>query len=209
MGALIRKELRGVLPYILLLLALIFVSFAIESFSGIPHLHDIKDLFNDYVTFSHENAGFTLLLYFALLASLFNREYDDQTLEFLDALPTTRRRVFTGKIIAAWFVVALTNLFDMGAGLFILGLQDNSLLDIWDWKFIGIALVLRMVTGFVMVGWASFFALWRSFGWLIFAVLVMLYLVASEMLPSLKVLNFIGLGHTTWLHLIGIFVGLS
>ncbi len=69
MGVLVRKELRSVIPYILLLIVLIFVSFVVEAFSGIPHLANVKDLFNDYITFSYENAIFTFLIYFALMAA--------------------------------------------------------------------------------------------------------------------------------------------
>ncbi len=193
MGVLVRKELRSVIPYILLLIVLIFVSFVVEAFSGIPHLANVKDLFNDYITFSYENAIFTFLIYFALMAGLFNREYDDNTLDFLDALPTTRLHIFAGKIMAAWVIMALTHLLDMGAGLLWLALQDNSLLDVWDWSFIGTTFLLRMVTGFVMVGWAAFFSLWRSFGWLVFATILMIYLILSEIIPALKVLDFVGL----------------
>lgn len=194
MGALIRKELRSLVPYILLFMTLFTISVVTESVTATPHLSDVKELFEDYVTFSFENAGFTFVLYFALMAGLFNREYDDHTLEFLDGLPTTRLQIFCGKIVAAWVVVTLANLMDMGGGLLLLSLHDNSLLEAWDWSFISIAFLLRSVTGFVMVGWAGFFSLWRSFGWLIFALLVIVYLILSEAIPGLKVLNFIGLG---------------
>ncbi len=175
-------------------------------------MYNIKDLFNDFITYSHANAGFTFVIYFALLSGLFNREYQDQTLEFLDALPTTRYRIFVGKLIAAWWIVVLSNLLDMGVGLLFLAIQDNALLEVWDGAFLTMAFVLRLLTGYIMIGWAVFFSLWRSFGWLVFALLMLMYLIVSEAIPEFKVLNFLGLGahdlatqgwHISWSKLTG------
>ena len=92
-GALFRKEMRSLRPFIVVVLALVVIDL-VDAFlsplgaNGFPHL--MKSL-------SEELAIVQLLSAFALGTGLLVREIDDGTLHFLDGLPlraapSSRRR---------------------------------------------------------------------------------------------------------------------
>ena len=100
-GALFRKEMRSLRPFVFVVLALLLldvvdaflVPFGARSF---PHR---------LLTLSDELAVMQIVLGFALGANLLVREIDDGTLNFLDGLPLRRGAIFAAKIRAAMLVL--------------------------------------------------------------------------------------------------------
>lgn len=96
---LIAKELAAMRPFLFLLAALLLLTLW-DSFSG-----TVTDSLNDIVRPGgwewRAEAGFTLLLGFALGSGMIAREQEEGTLDFLDGLPLGRGTVFVHKLLVA------------------------------------------------------------------------------------------------------------
>lgn len=102
-GALFRKEMRSLRPFVFVVLALVLVDI-IDVFLvpfGAISFPDRLRLFSD------ELGVVQFVLGFALGANLLVREIDDGTLGFLDGLPLKRRAIFAAKIKAAMLVLLI------------------------------------------------------------------------------------------------------
>lgn len=102
-GALLRKELRSLRPFLFVVLAILLVDLIdvfLTPFGAPPFSGRMGSL-------SEELVALQILLGFALGTSLLVREIDDGTLNFLDGLPVTRRAVFGAKITAAMLVLLI------------------------------------------------------------------------------------------------------
>ena len=108
MTALVMKELKGLGPALALILfatvtSILFVLFT-ERLDEIAWFEQMEHLAP-----GGENAFIT---FYALVAlgvaySLFPREHDEGTMEFLYSLPLSRRQIFSAKVLAAYIVVLL------------------------------------------------------------------------------------------------------
>lgn len=107
---LLRKELRALLPFIWLLLVLLFVDLVylcITEFPdsyGIVHWDDGVDIGSHCILLA--------IIAFTLGQGLLMRERAEDTLEFLDALPVTRTQVFFSKFFVGWSLLSLWVLVD-------------------------------------------------------------------------------------------------
>ena len=102
-GALFRKEMRSLRPFIFVILALLLLDI-IDAFLvpfGALTFADRLELVSD------ELWALQILLGFALGANLLVREIDDGTLNFLDGLPLHRRAIFAAKVHAAMLVLLI------------------------------------------------------------------------------------------------------
>ena len=96
---LLRKELREQRP--VLFFGLFLVALDLVSL-GLSEAPDLRPLAVTLAPALHESWRVTLfLLAFALATGLLRREEDEGTLEFLDALPVTRTRLFLVKVAVA------------------------------------------------------------------------------------------------------------
>lgn len=102
-AALLRKELRSLRPFLLVVLAILLldtIDVFLTPFGARPFALRLAAL-------SDELAWLQILLGFALGTTLLVREIDDGTLSFLDGLPLTRRAIFAAKIQAAMLVLSI------------------------------------------------------------------------------------------------------
>lgn len=109
MMRLIGKELRQLLPYTFLWLSLLALYLGAE-------LSTLRVDESSYLSWCDQicDAGanadialFNIVLYMIAAYSLFPREYDDATIDFLRSLPIPRSNVFIAKIISAWALLTL------------------------------------------------------------------------------------------------------
>ncbi len=108
--SLIRKELRALLPFIILLIFLAvldIVSVAITEFPddyGILRWFSASPLTGNLIVYA--------VIAYALAQGVLMRERAEDTLEFLDALPVSRHHVFWIKFCTAFFVLVIMVLVD-------------------------------------------------------------------------------------------------
>ena len=102
-GALFRKELRSLRPFLFVVLALLLMD-VVDAFLVPFSTRAFPDRLQ---TLSTELAILQIVLGFALGANLLVREIDDGTLDFLDGLPLRRRTIFAAKVQAALLVLLI------------------------------------------------------------------------------------------------------
>ncbi len=100
------KELRSLLPFLLLVLVFIAITFLDVGLTEFPDQQTLAVMLNHD---SESNNGLIVLFFltFALSQGLLMRERSESTIEFLDSLPTNRSRVFACKCAAGLTVLLL------------------------------------------------------------------------------------------------------
>ncbi len=185
---LVAKEVRDQRPF--LWLALFFIS-----------LDVVSDLWTEPLGFSPYADTFarfkpdgdlslmTFILAFALGCGLLVREQDDRTLEFLDALPTSRWTIFWVKLLVAFGTVLV---FPLGTMLWMLfhqlvsrtSLEPGLHLDV-----MAVASVLRVAQVLTVRALALALAPLRRLSWTALAVLMLGQSILEEREPWLAALN--------------------
>ncbi|AKF05418.1 ABC transporter permease [Sandaracinus amylolyticus] len=190
MIALLRKELRALVPHALL--CFLVISGDVISRPLTEQL-DIQTWSSISAVDPGEGGGLAFML--ALVAffvayAAFPREHDDGTIDFLRSLPVTRRAIFSAKMLA-------------GAGVLVLftalGQVTNWLLQLpnpqsfsGDQFRLDVALgVAALQSTFVLVLYAHgvLASTMRRFGLLPYALVMFVLLAAEEIEPSLAWLN--------------------
>lgn len=184
-AALFRKELRDLLPWGVLALALALSSIA-ELMLGQVDLAPLGQ------TFGLLNQ-FTFVIYwfvaFAIGTGLAIREHDDRTLAFLDGLPVSRTRVFLVKCTVMVLLVLIGPLLELAA-LGVMHLLSRGSLD----REIHVALLLQallmqallLVNG-LMLGAA--FGRLRSLTWAAAGLAAAALVLFMQRVPRAAVLN--------------------
>jgi len=108
--SLIRKELRALQPFIILLVFLLVVDFVSIAITEFPDDYGILRWFGDSPLTA--NLVIYAIIAYALAQGVLMRERAEDTLEFLDALPLTRHHVFWIKFGAASCVLMSMVLLD-------------------------------------------------------------------------------------------------
>jgi hypothetical protein len=133
--------------------------------------------------------GMTCLLAFALGTGLLVRERDDRTLEFLDALPTTRGAIFAVKVLVAVGVVLV---YPLGLTVWTIceqALAHPSLDPGLHLDVMGVGTVLRVVQVFTVLSLSLALAPLRRLSWTVLAVLMLGLSVLRERVPWLSALD--------------------
>lgn len=121
-GALIRKELRDLLPWGVLCLVL----GALDLVPELVRQLDMRPFGNTMSEYLDNSSMVSWLFAFAIATGLTTREHDDRTLAFLDGLPVSRARVFLVKCgvtvlivmlapLASFLVILLEHLLSRGS----------------------------------------------------------------------------------------------
>ncbi|ASJ76000.1 ABC transporter permease [Granulosicoccus antarcticus] len=113
---LIAKELRQLLPIAYLWLAVLVLGYAMQFFTERADEKTFGGWCEGYCEYSSNAAVAVFLVLLALVTaySLFPREHDDATIDFLRALPVSRKAVFIAKVAAAWILLCLINILSYG-----------------------------------------------------------------------------------------------
>ena len=107
MMRLIGKELKQLLPYTFLWLSLLALYIGVElstlRIDESSYLSWCEDYCN--VGANIDIALFNIVLYMIAAYSLFPREFDDSTIDFLRSLPIARSKIYIAKIASAWILL--------------------------------------------------------------------------------------------------------
>jgi len=129
MTQLIFKELRQLLPFAFLWFCLMALFYGSE-------LASVRIDEQSYLAWCQEycdigaNTGiviFVVLFYMIAAYSLFPREFDDATVDFLRSLPIGRTQIFTAKVIAAWLLLCLLIIIDRVTQIGLLAFNTQSI----------------------------------------------------------------------------------
>jgi hypothetical protein len=193
--ALYRKELRTLLP---LQLLLILAQSGDVLYRPLIQRLDEKawtDISSYLLPDAGEAAGVYQLVFGLLVAySLFPREHDDLTIEFLYSLPVTRLAIFGAKALAGFTVVAV--------GALVLQLTD-FLLQAWNpqsfvgeqWRF-GVSAsvaLLQSAAGAIVLCHGLLISFFRRFGLIPYAMAGWAALSLERAVPEAAPLNFLNL----------------
>jgi hypothetical protein len=190
MMALYRKELRSLLP--MFALSLFLVSGDVIARPLMERLDE--DTFSDVAGITAGEGtflGFIMaILSFMMAYASLPREHDEGTIEFLYALPITRRGIFVSKSLAG-----LTMLWATCA----MGQVTNALIVMWNpqsfggeqlsFRLAATAALLHALVATVMYGHGLFASFFRRFGLLPYAMAAYVLVVVTEVAPELAWLD--------------------
>lgn len=188
-----RKELFTIAPFFYLMGFLILVVIAEFTLSEITDQQTYWQTYKEYIIGATAGAAFQFILTLAITSGLLVREFDDGTIEFLDAMPIGRGRIFFVKIVCAWLVLVVYMLMEIGVSALMHALGRDSRDMSFHWGFLVTAGFLRCCQIYVMVSIGVLFSYLRRFGWLLVGLMVWTYIWFHERLPALEVLNFLEL----------------
>jgi hypothetical protein len=186
---LIRKEIRDLLPFLLLGVFLLLLDVGDWLLQGF----DTQTLQEDFATETFGLGVVMFLLSFAVGTGLLTREVDDRTLGFLDGLPVSRLRVFTTKYFAtagtlllypAGYLLLLLIQHGLARGSLDHALHPGLLVQAFALTCMvtGVGLALGMLLGFL-----------RNLCWLFLALLATALKAVELYLPAIAAVNPVGL----------------
>ena len=184
-AALLRKELRDLLPWGVLSLALGLsnvVQLLLEQVDSTP-------LGQTFFFLNQENIVLYWLIAFAIGTGLAIREHDDRTLAFLDGLPVSRSRVFFVKCAVMSLLVLIGPLLELVSIGTLHLLSRGSLDRELHAGLLAQALALQalfIVNGLVL---GAAFGRLRSLAWVAAGVTATALLLFSNRVPRAAVLN--------------------
>ncbi|WNG19248.1 ABC transporter permease [Cystobacter fuscus] len=185
---LVAKEARDQRPFLglaLLLLLLNVLSALWEPLGFSPYAVSLPERFDP----DDDLSVLTFLLAFALGSGLLVREQDDRTLEFLDALPTSRWTIFWVKVLVALATVLVYPLGMTAWTLVEQVLSRTSLEPGLHLDVIGVASVLRVVQALFVLALGLALAPLRRLCWTLLAVLMLAQGLLEDRAPGWSALN--------------------
>ena len=186
---LVAKEVRDQRPFLWLALFFIALDVLSDLWTVPLGFAPYADTFEPRFKADGDLSMMTFILAFALGCGLLVREQDDRTLEFLDALPTSRWTLFWVKLLVA---LATVLVYPLGTTLWVIchqlwsrtSLDPGLHLDV-----MAVASVLRVAQAFTVLALALALAPLRRLCWTALAVLMLSQSILEERMPWLSVLN--------------------
>lgn len=169
--SLLRKEARLQAPFLVLVLIFIAIEWVDILVQQSPETWQGESVMEVLGGLEIATAIAMFLLIFSFGAGLLTRELDDQTQEFLDALPVSRSSAFVGKMILAFLLLGLLVLSDTAEAAWSLGLSAHSLRPTIPWRWVLSSSILTGVqlSTFFSLGLVLSFA--RPYAWIGFGLL--------------------------------------
>ncbi len=197
---LIRKELRQLAPMAILLLVMIglgIIYHAIDSRIDEASWAEISG----YLTPGEDPSPNVLYLILCLITafSLFPREYEEGSIEFLYSLPVGRISIFIAKLAAAFFV--LEGALFLGLVLdWVLQLPNNQSFTGYQFRFStsANAAFLMSVFTFTALAHGILISFFRRFGIIIYGIWWWIVWTLEKTSPTFETLNFINLFATQY-----------
>ncbi|MEM8669163.1 MAG: ABC transporter permease [Planctomycetota bacterium] len=192
MLALLRKEFRSRIPFLLLILFFTLVSYGAQALTEPLSLTSTEKLYGDgLIELGMEYAITVFVLSLALSYGLLVREFDDRTIEFLDALPVSRTQLFFAKWFSAFCTLAFVPIVDI---FFVLGIRALSTTSLdrsyhFDWIMTSLGLQLVQMYCFLSIGLVLSFL--RRFGWLALGLFGWSMMIAGRFIPELDLSNLV------------------
>ncbi len=168
---LILCQLKQLVPFVLLWLALSSIFFGLElSTSRIDELSYLNWCDAYCNVGSDANVVLvTIFLYMIAAYSLFPREFDDQTIDFVRSLPVSRGQIFLAKVIAAVLLLCLLTLADTALQSALMAFNTQSLTGTKYWVNDGLFLIRDFLFAFVIVAHGVFISWFRTLGLILYS----------------------------------------
>lgn len=180
------KESRQLLPIACLWIAVITlgygIEFATERFDEMSFARWCEG-YCDY------DAGTYVIIFTALVAlvtaySLFPREYDDATIDFLRALPISRASVFVAKVLAAWVLLCSISILSHVFDAFMLSLNPESIGGRFYPQVWATLLLRDCIVGFILLSHGVLLSWFRTVGLVIYTIYLLLLMWAESALGT-------------------------
>lgn len=190
--ALFRKELRHLSPLLALVLVVLGVDGIYEPLTGRPDEFSWSGRLDGDLLPGRGSNHAVVLLALALMAaySLFPREHEEGTIEFLHSLPVSRGCIFRTKLAAAWLVLCAGVLLEQVVA-WALQLPNPQPFSGGQFRLAtaaGVTLLYSAYCGIILCHGVllSFF---RKFGLIVLALAAWAQIAAENFLPSVSFLN--------------------
>jgi hypothetical protein len=186
MTALLYKELRSLRPFLALMLFFIVLSAVYLFFSEYPDQYPLSKL----IEYDEGEQVMSFVLAFALAAGLLVRERDEGTLAFLDALPVSRARIFSCKVLLGLGVLWLLPVSDLLLKGLVHAWARTSLERHFQWQILFMGAVLDAASCFVFFSVGLALSFLRRFSLLVLGLAVCAYLLLQELrTPGIALFN--------------------
>jgi len=186
MNRLIAKELRQLLPIGYLWLAVMFLGIAIQFLTERIDEETFSSWCEGYCDYSSNTtvAIFSALLAMVTAYSLFPREHDDATIDFLRALPVSGKAVFMAKVIAAWLLLCAINVLSYGIDAILLSTNPGSIDGTFYPQVWGTLLWRDCVFAFIVLSHGVLLSWFRITGLVIYAIYLLLLMWVESRLGT-------------------------
>lgn len=184
MKPLLKKELRLLRPYMVLMAALIVLDLFLTFLQSYPDQHDRASSSSTVFT-----SGMELLFAFFIVQGVSNREDEQHSIELLGGMPVSRAVIFLAKVIAVTCVLLSFEGADHVHTAAMRALRATSLDRSLGASYWARSYVLHAVQWLSFVGLAFLLASFRQLGWPLLAAVLALFSMFAEWLPSLTAVN--------------------
>lgn len=183
---LIAKELRQLLPIGYLWLAVLFLGIAIQLLTERIDEETFSSWCEGYCDYSSNT---TIAIFSALLAmvtaySLFPREHDDATIDFLRALPVSKKAIFMAKVVAAWLLLCAINILSYSIDAFVLSSNPGSIEGTFYPQIWATLLWRDCVFAFIILSHGVLLSWFRVIGLVIYAIYLLALMWAESRLGT-------------------------
>ena len=172
MRRLIVKELRQLLPIGYLWLAVLVFSYSIRFFSERIDEQTFGGWCEGICDYSGNTAVtiFSALIALVTAYSLFPREHDDGTIDFLRSLPISRRSLFLSKAAAAWILLVAITVLSYSIDALLLASNPESLGGLFYWQAWFTLLWRDCLFAFIILCHGILLSWFRTLGLILYAV---------------------------------------
>jgi len=186
------KEWRGLKPFRMFIVLVSAIMVFVELFTTFP---DQQSLATSLASEDAALGGSILIFLMALALSsgILIREHEDGTIEFLDALPTTRLRIFIAKFAASFVVLMIFPLACTGMILFTHVLSRTSIDPSLHLGVFAKSTMIDACQVFIFLSVCFFLSFCRRFAWLVMGLVYWTYQILRSRFPEIQTLNLFAL----------------
>lgn len=179
---LILCQIKQLLPFVLLWAALAFMFYGLEFATDRIDEMSYLDWCSAYCDVGSDFSLvlFSIFLYMLIAYSLFPREFDEGTINFVRSLPVTNAQIFTSKVLAAWLLICLLIVAESLIHSGFLAFNTQSITGTKYWANDLILMLRNILFAFVIVSHGVFVSWFRTIG----LVLYCAYLTALAWLEQ-------------------------
>jgi len=181
---LIGRELRQLWPYALLWCILIVLFYGAE-------LATLRIDEESYLSWCKEYCDvgtnvdlvlFSIVFYMIAAYSLFPREFDDATIDFLRSLPISRGAIFLSKVLAVWMLLTLLLALDKLVQTILLSFNTQSLTGRTYFAMDATFMLRDTLFAFVIAAHGIFLSWFRTTGLIFYAIYLIALIWLEQML---------------------------
>jgi len=183
---LVRKELLQLIPIAYLWLAVYGISYLVQFFTERLDEQTFGGWCSEHcdVTPSYAVTIVIMLITLVTAYSLFPREHDDSTVDFLRALPVSRRSIFIAKFLSAWILLIGLNFLGYGTDYFLLHLNPQSISGRFYPEVWGSLLLRDCLFAFVVLSHGILLSWFRTLGLIIYGLYFLLVMLFESSVGS-------------------------